>query len=87
MVIKEVGVKDVLQALAKFGAGWVLAFYLVYMMVNRVAPAIEAVSGQMLTHSIQTDEVRTALGRLIQIATADCVNASKTNEQRERCLR
>lgn len=79
--------KDMVKEAAKFGAGWVLAFYLVYMMVNRVAPAIEAVSGQMLTHSIQTDEVRTALNRLIAIATADCVNAAKTNDQRERCLR
>jgi hypothetical protein len=85
---EEIGMSwtKILEKGAKFGAGWLLAFYLVYMMTNRIAPAIEAVSGQMLTHAIQTAEQRTALDKLITISRAYCINAAKNDMQRERCL-
>ena len=79
--------KEFAEKLIKFGPAWLLTAYAMYMVLERVTPSVEALSSQMITHQAQTIELRITLDRLVQITTAGCVNAAKTSDQRERCLR
>ena len=85
MVVRDLPWKDVINHTAKFGGGWLLAVYLVYSLLTDIKPSIASVAAQMQSHTLQTGELRASIDRLIQVTRAACVNAARTDTQRERC--
>lgn len=82
------------KAVGIIGVPSAIAIYLVYSMVQGVVPAIANV--QTTTNSLvlamgeltkDHAAVRMQNESMIRILQATCVNAAKTNEERERCFR